>query len=272
MKINEEEIITKENKLREWFTRGLSEKNRVIDGFDIGWGGTARWASSILAQYLDINTESLLLDVACGYGTFIVELGWRFPQINLFGFNLDFNPPHDVIFSLLSQGEVEAQVIVGDVCYLPFKKDYLECVTCFIGLQDIMITRGKECLGEVVSSLLQLVLPQNYLLLIDNFTEESFKEIFANITVNYKISHSDSFTPDCRWSRDIGLKVIELYSQGYLQQQRDSKNPPKDFDKSLATIRTAMIHDLENQLTNTGYYNPWGTMRLYLLERKNESK
>lgn len=267
MKINEDVIITKENKLREWFTRGLSDEDRVIDGFDIGWGGTARWAFSILTHFLDLDSESQLLDVACGYGTFLVELGWMFPQVNLFGLNLDFEPPHDVIFSLLLQGEVEAQVIAGDVCYLPFKEDYFDCVTCFLGLQDIMITRGEECLGEVVSSLLQLVFPQKYLLIIDNFPEDSFQEILSNLSIDTKISCSDSFEPECRWPRDIGLKAIELYSKGYLQQLKDSKNPPKNLDESLTSIRRKLKRDLENQLSKTGYFNPWGTMRLYLLER-----
>ncbi len=265
MKSNKEEIIKKENKLREWFTRGLTEENRIIDGFDIGWGGTAQWASSILAQFLDTNTEFQLLDVACGYGTFLVELGWRFPRANLFGFNLDFNPPHNVIFSLLLQGDVDAQVIAGDVCYLPFPKNHFECVTCFLGLQDIMITRGKERLGEVVSSLLKLVFPRKYLLLVDNFSEDFFTEILG--TIESKITYSGSYVPDCRWTREIGLKAIELYSKGYLQQQKDSKNPPKDLKESLATILREMIQDLEKQISSTGYFNPWGTMRLYLLER-----
>ncbi len=34
---SDKEIIHKEDKLRDWFTQGLSENDRIIDGFDIGW-------------------------------------------------------------------------------------------------------------------------------------------------------------------------------------------------------------------------------------------
>ncbi|UCG90609.1 MAG: methyltransferase domain-containing protein [Candidatus Heimdallarchaeota archaeon] len=264
---DEEIIIHKENKLRAWFTQGLSEKDRIIDGFDIGWGGTARWATSLLAEHLVPHKNLAILDVACGYGTFLVELGWRFPLAELIGLNLDFDPPHNNIVSLLSQGEVKAHLISADALQLPLISEKFDCVSCFLGLQDIIITRGKESLVDVVSELLRTVSHQGFLTLLDNFSKQSFENILSQQSLEYDLVFHDSFKPNCQWSREVGLKAVEMYAQGYLQQQLDSNNPPDDNHKALTEIRKKMLSELENQLETQGYYNPWGIMRLVLLQR-----
>ena len=139
---SDKKIREKENKLRKWFVRGLNETRAVIDGFDIGWGGTAIWSTNKISNYVDKDISLNILDVACGYGTFLVELGWRFPNANLYGLNLDFDPPHEVIFSLLDNGNVSAHLIVSDALVPPFQEESFDIITCFLGLQDIEITRG----------------------------------------------------------------------------------------------------------------------------------
>ncbi len=264
---SDEEVIHREAKLRDWFTQGLPENDRIIDGFDIGWGGTASWATSLLAEYLDPQESITILDVACGYGTFLVELGWRFPYAQLVGLNLDFEPPHNLIISLLSQGNVKAHLISADALQLPLISAKFDCVSCFLGLQDIAITRGKDSLVKVVSELLQAVSLQKYLILLDNFSKESFENILSKQNFEYDLIFHGSFEPNCQWSREVGIRAVEMYAQGYLQQQLDSNNPPNDSHKALVKIRKKMLKELENQLTNKGYYNPWGVMRLVLLRR-----
>ena len=73
--------------------------------------------------------------------------------------------------------------------------------------------------------------------------------------------------PNCQWSRKVGLRAVEMYAQGYLQQQLDSSNPPDDKDKALAMIRKKLLKELENQLALQNYYNPWGIFQLFLLQR-----
>lgn len=262
----EEIIIQKENKLRAWFTQGLPENDRVIDGFDIGWGGTARWSTLHLSRYLDPQDNHTILDIACGYGTFLVELGWRFPQAELIGLNLDFDPPHNLIMSLLSQSDVKAQLISADALNVPFSANF-DCVTCFLGLQDIAITRGHENLVKVISVLLQLVTPQGFLALLDNFSQEVFENILAQQRQKCDLVLHRSFKPNCKWSREIGSRAVEMYAQGYLQQEMDSENPPEDTDIALIEIKKKMFKELENQLETRGYYNPWGTIHLFLLQR-----
>ncbi|MFX1517691.1 MAG: class I SAM-dependent methyltransferase [Promethearchaeota archaeon] len=266
-KFSEEDfIIQKEDEVRDWFTQGLPRIEKIIDGFDIGWGGTARWTTSNLARYINPNKNISILDIACGYGTFLVELGWRFPQAHLIGLNLDFNPPHNLVFSLLSQSNVKAQLISADALYVPFLEKF-DCVTCFLGLQDIIITRGQNRLGEVVSELLRLVSPQGFLLLLDNFSPDIFNNTLTQQKLNYDLVLHKSFKPECKWSREVGLRAIEMYAQGYLQQELDSEYPPEDSNRALSRIRTKMLEEFEIQLENQGYYNPWGTMQLFLLQR-----
>lgn len=271
---SENEIILKENKLRAWFTRKFSPDDpmHMIDGFDIGWGGAARFTTFHLTEYLDPQKNMRILDVACGYGTFLVEIGWRFPRATLFGLNLDFDPPHDSIFSLLTHGDVQVSLISADVMQLPLIIDYFDCVSCFLGLQDIAITRGKKRLGEVVSNLLQIVAPGGYLLLLDNLSVDFFKNILYSQRQNYKLLLYDTFEPECRWSREIGLTAVELYAQGYLQQQLDSNNPPHDSQQALGKIRKELLRELEEQLKTQGYYNPWGTLILFILQKVNTNK
>ncbi len=49
-----------------------------------------RWATA----RMPLPRTGLHLDVACGYGTFLAELDWRFPGLRLVGLNIDFNGPH----------------------------------------------------------------------------------------------------------------------------------------------------------------------------------
>ncbi|MFX0013770.1 MAG: class I SAM-dependent methyltransferase [Promethearchaeota archaeon] len=264
---DEENVIDKENKLRTWFTQGLPDKDRIIDGFDIGWGGTARWATSILAEHLDSNKKLIILDVACGYGTFLVELGWRFPKAELIGLNLDFKPPHNIITSLLTQGGVKAHLMSADAVKLPLKSAKINCITCFLGLQDIIITRGEENLVKVGAELLRTVSPQGLMVLIDNISQESFKKILSLQKQEYHLVTHQSFKPNCKWPREIGLRAVEMYAQGYLQQELNSKNPPEDSNKAMMEIRKNMLKEFENQLELQDYYNPWSTIHLFLFQR-----
>ena len=264
--INDQDIILQEKKLRKWFTKDTSEINSIIDGFDIGWGGTARWATSILAKYVHPKGKFKFLDVACGYGTFLVELGWRFPQARLFGLNLDFDPPHDLITSLLTQGHVQATLIAADALCLPFKNESFDCVTCFLGLQDILITRGIHSLRSVVSELLHKTKIYTYVLLVDNLPLNTFNKIIEKQKFDIEVIIKASFTPMCRWNIEVGYQAVEMYAKGFLQQHIDSTNPPDNHKSLLDKIQKKMLKDLEHQIDRQGYYNPWGTMQLFLIQ------
>ena len=220
-------------------------------------------------EKMRIITATKSTQLIMGVGIFLFFSVWFVIvyAIILFGLNLDFDPPHNLIISLLSESNVKAHLISADALHIPFLLAKFDCVTCFLGLQDIVITRGEENLGKTISEFLRVVSPQGYLVLLDNFPQEFFENILSQQKQRYDIVLKESFRPHCEWSREIGLRAVDMYAQGYLQQELDSENPPKDCDIALTTIRERMLRDLKNQLNKQGYYNPWGTMHLFIIQR-----
>jgi len=264
---SDKKIREKENKLRKWFVRNLNKTKAVIDGFDIGWGGTAVWSTKKISNYVDKDLNLNILDVACGYGTFLVELGWRFPNANLYGLNLDFDPPHKAISSLLEKANVFAQLIASDALFPPFRKESFDIITCFLGLQDIEITRGINRLGYLLKNLMNLIGKNKHLVILDNFPRSKFNLVFEKGLVKKNLIFQDSFQPICKWSFEIGKEAVELYSSGYLQQELMSENPPDNPEKALMEIKEKMFRDLKSQLEEKGYFNPWGRMILSIFKK-----
>ena len=267
MFLNDKEIHERENNLRKWFVKGLNKKQAIIDGFDIGWGGTASWSTNKISNFINKNLCLNILDVACGYGTFLAELGWRFPNANLYGLNLDFNPPHNIIYSLLQEANVSAQLIASDALYIPLRNESFDIITCFLGLQDIEITRGTNKLGCLLKNLMNLIDKDKYLIIIDNFPLSKFDLIFDKELIKKHLIFQDNFQPICKWSFEIGKEAIELYSLGYLQQELKSNNAPANPEKALIEIKDKMFQDLTSQLEEKGYFNPWGRMTLYIFKK-----
>lgn len=73
--LTESNIIEREKRLRPWNTRECDPMLQLIDGLDIGWGGVQRWVTARMPPL----AGGPHLDFACGYGTFLVQLGWWFP-------------------------------------------------------------------------------------------------------------------------------------------------------------------------------------------------
>jgi hypothetical protein len=105
------------------------------------------------------------------------------------------------------------------------------------------------------------------LALLDNFPLDTFEHILSQQKISCDLILHKPFTPNCKWSREVGRRAVEMYAQGYLQQELDCDHPPKDREKALTRIRTEMLKEFEMQLEIQGYYNPWGTMQLFLLQR-----
>ena len=94
----ERDIREREARLRAWFTRGCDPVQAVADGLDIGWGGVQQWATARMPPAVGVH-----LDMACGYATFLAQLGWRFPEAQLLGLNIDFRGPHGLAQPLLRE-------------------------------------------------------------------------------------------------------------------------------------------------------------------------
>ena len=132
-------VAQREERLREWFTVGLEPPQKMVDGLDIGWGGVQRWATARMEP-----VEGLHLEFACGYATFLAQLGWRFPAAQLVGLNIDFVGPHALARSLLSEAGVTAELVQADARQMPFADGSLGSISCFLGCRMSRLALGAK--------------------------------------------------------------------------------------------------------------------------------
>ena len=254
-KISDEIIRDQENRLREWFTRGKDSIIRTIDGLDIGWGGVQRWATARMPP-----VEGLHLDIACGYATFLAQLGWRFPNAHLIGLNIDFAGPHRLAKPLLSAANVNAILIQADARKMPFQDGTFHSASCFLGLQDIEIGFGPEGVKKTLAEATRVLLPGGALVLLDEFSCSKFINLCQDLPIVVE-DHAEQALDIC-WSREVAERAIGLYAEGWVLQAHPDHETEKKriFEKRLSLLR----EDMEQQLAENGHYIPFGPIHMIL--------
>jgi ubiquinone/menaquinone biosynthesis C-methylase UbiE len=256
---NEATIISREKELRDWFTHGKDELMREIDGLDIGWGASQRWATSSMPDI----AAGWHLDFACGYGTFLAQVGWRFPCANLFGLNIDYTGPHACIKNLLQKAGVRATLIQADACAMPFADRCFDAVSCFLGLQDIKIGFGKKGVRKAVCEAVRVLKPGGYLTLVDEFALDVLLTILEKECTEVVLR--DEFVLDIKWSRPVAEAAIEVYSEGWTAQSR------VEGVRERATVRRKtymlMKADMEQQIRAKGFYAPHGPVCMVVAKK-----
>lgn len=253
-------ISENERKLRDWFTRDKDAIMKNIDGLDIGWGGVQRWVTARMPEI-----RGLHLDFACGYGTFIAELGWRFPRARLVGLNIDYAGPHACIRSLLAESHVDARLVQSDAQCMPFRDHTFGSVSCFLGLQDIKIGFGDAGVRKAVHEAVGVLQDRGILVLIDEFMFSDFLRALDGLPVT-EMSRSEQ-QPDVRWGREVAERAIVLYAEGWVAQCRDPGGSRRLYDEKFAEMKC----DMEDQLREHGYYVPFGPMRMIIVEKKGRA-
>jgi len=243
-------IIERERILREWFTRECDPIQKVVDGLDIGWGGVQRWATARMSP----PTAGLHLDVACGYATFMTQLGWRFPRARLVGLNIDFDGPHALAQPLLAEAGVRAALVQADARRLPFADGGLGSASCFLGLQDVEIGFGEQGVREVVAEAVRVLSPDGILTLLDEFPVERFDALLDGLPV--AVTDRGERALDVRWKRQVAERAIALYAEGWVAQARASDQAAQDQIRT--EVRNRMAVEVERQLDTQGYYVPFG--------------
>jgi ubiquinone/menaquinone biosynthesis C-methylase UbiE len=259
----EAQIIQRENKLRTWFTRGSDPILKAIDGLDIGWGGVQRWATGRMP-----SVEGLHLDFACGYGTFLAQLGWRFPKANLVGLNIDFIGPHRLARPLLAEAKVKAGLIQADACQMPFPDEFFPSISCFLGLQDIEIGFGEEGVQGALTEAVRILRPGGFLILIDESSLPRFTNFLRDLPVEVIQYAKQSL--DVQWRREVAERAIKLYAQGWVTQARPESEGEKD--KIFEETYQRMKLDMEQQFTEKGYYVPFGPFYLIVAQKKSREE
>ena len=255
----ESQILTREQALRAWFTRDADPVLAQIDGLDIGWGGVQRWATARMPP----PTGGPHLDVACGYATFLAQLGWRFPTTRLVGLNIDFVGPHALARPLLAEAGVTAALVQADARRMPFADGTFGSVSCFLGLQDIKIGFGKEGVRDAVTEAVRVLRPGGALALLDEFPFEQFDALLDGLPM--VVTDWWERALDVRWNRQVAERAIALYAEGWVAQARltDPAARARLFDEA----HTRMVAEMERQLDTQGYYVPFGPVRMVVARK-----
>jgi ubiquinone/menaquinone biosynthesis C-methylase UbiE len=232
---------------------------RIIDGLDIGCGGVQRWATSIIP---DLGSGRHL-DFACGYATFLAELGWRFPNAKLVGLNIDFRGAHAWARDLLEQAGVGAELVEADARDMPFPDASFDSASCFMGLQDIELAFGERGLGDALRESTRVLRPGGTLCLLDEYTFDRYDALLRPFDVT--VDTRDERGLDVKWDRETAEHAIELYTDGWLEQRRlgqpeVSRSAAADYAESLRT-------EAESQLSARGYYVPFGPVRMVVCRK-----
>jgi ubiquinone/menaquinone biosynthesis C-methylase UbiE len=245
--------------LREWFTKGVDPILKVIDGLDIGWGGIQRWATAHMP-----SIEGVHLDVACGYATFLAQLGWRFPGAHLVGLNIDFAGPHRLARPLLETARVEAELVQADVRSMPFPDHIFASASCFLGLQDIEIGFGDQGLQSTLDEVVRVIRPGGLLVVLDEFSFHRFETFLGHLPI--EITDRAEKTLDTRWPREVAQQAIQLYARGWAAQIRTADAEIRE--QAYKRTHERMIEEMERQLSQQGYYVPSGPVRMVVGRKK----
>lgn len=257
--MNESQIISYETALRAWFTRHADPILAEIDGLDIGWGGVQRWATSLMPA----PDRGLHLDFACGYGTFLAQLGFRFPDVRLIGLNISFTGPHALVSALLAQADVDVSLVQANALRMPFPESAFSSVSCFLGLQDIEIGFGPAGVQAAITEAVRALKWKGILILLDEYSFERFENIVKDLPI-IVITRAERAL-DVRWDRKVAERAIEVYSEGWVAQAR--LNYADERQRLYEDVFARMKAEMEDQLSKQGYYVPFGPVRLMILQK-----
>jgi SAM-dependent methyltransferase len=250
----EADLIEREAQLRAWFTQGCDPIQAVVDGLDIGWGGVQRWATARMSPPL----SGLHLDVACGYATFLAQVGWRFPTARLVGLNIDFAGPHRLARPLLAQAGVQAALVQADARRMPFSDGVFASASCFLGLQDIEIGFGRDGVRQAVAESVRVLRPGGVLTLLDEFPLERFQCLLEGLPLEVVAQGVRKL--DVCWERPVAELAVDLYADGWAAQARHAD--PSVPAETRRRVRARMRQAMEGQLAARGTYVPFGPVRL----------
>jgi SAM-dependent methyltransferase len=255
---SESEIATREQTLRAWFTQDADPVLVQIDGLDIGWGGVQRWATAQMTP-----PSGPHLDFACGYATFLAQLGWRFPTAQLVGLNIDFDGPHALARPLLTKAGVTTTLVQADARQMPFAEGTFGSASCFLGLQDIEIGFGEEGVRDAIAEAVRVLSPDGVLALFDEFPLEQLEALLDELPVT--VIDRGEQELDVRWSRQVAERAIVLYAEGWVAQARLADQVAQE--QTRIEVHSRMVAEMERQLDTQGYYVPFGPVRMVVAQK-----
>jgi SAM-dependent methyltransferase len=205
------------------------------------------------------------LDVACGYATFLAQLGWRFPAARLVGLNIDFEGPHALAGALLDEAGVAAPLVRADARSMPFANGSFDSASCFLGLQDVEIGFGREGVRGVVVEAARVLRTGAVLVLLDEFPFERFDLLLDGLPL-LVIDRAERAL-DVRWNREVAERTITLYAKGWASQARLKDRSA--WKQAHRDAHNRMMANMERQLAERGYYVPFGPVRMIVARQSD---
>jgi ubiquinone/menaquinone biosynthesis C-methylase UbiE len=256
-------IIEREERLREWFTREYDPIRKIVESLDVGWGGVQRWATGRIS----LPAQGPHLDIACGYATFLAQLGWRFPKARLVGVNIDFDGAHALARPLLAEAGVRAALVQADARRMPFADGAYASASCFLGLQDIKIGFGQRGVQETVIETVRVLRLGGVFALLDEFAFETYDTLLSSLPV--EVVYRSERALDVRWDCEVAKRAIVLYAEGWVAQTRVADEMLKQ--EIHTEVYRQMEEEVERQLATQGYYVPFGPVRLVVARKTQEN-
>jgi len=252
----DEAIRRREARLRAWFVRDCDPVRQAIDGLDIGWGGVQRWATARMPPL----AGGLHLDLACGYATFLAQLGWRFPEARLVGLNIDFKGPHALARPLLREAGVRVRLVQADARRIPFAEGTFDSASCFLGLQDVEIGYGPAGVRETLAEAVRVLRTGGGLVLLDEDPLPRFRALLNGLTITWIDGAEREL--DVRWDREVSMRAVELYAEGWVAQMRLPAGDTSAREAAYRETLARMQSEVEAQIGRQGTYVPFGPLRL----------
>jgi SAM-dependent methyltransferase len=245
--------------LRAWLYRDQEPTLRTVNGLDVGWGGVQRWATSRMPA----PAKRPHLDFACGAGTFLAQLGWRFPAARLVGLNIDFEGPHSVAKGLLREADVSVALVRGDARHMPFRRATFGSASCFLGLQDVAIGFGERGVIAALQEAARVLRRYGILTLLEDVPLLRLKGWLRRLP--FELRDQAERELDVRWDRATAERAIDLYADGWVAQARI--RDLRERRRFRANVHRQLKEDLERQLFAQHYYVPFGPTQLVVLRK-----
>ena len=261
----------------EYFTD--EEYEKAFDEF----GGIRKKIADLLQSEMD-DTPKVCMDIPAGHAYLSAELSNAFPLSEVLAVGL----PNDyVTHTYLRNSNTyphtlwhRVQYLVSDATELPLRDSSCDIVANFLGLEDVMMTRGIRGVESILSEMSRLV-SDNGLVEIsiveygDSPEEQIAKEVWSNIGLNCIFLEREWYS---RKLQENGLyilneSVFSFPKKMNAEQAREElefacENTPKTFSSFgvTATPFTELWQRFGKKIQEYGMAY-WSTIRVMILSR-----
>jgi hypothetical protein len=130
-------------------------------------------------------------------------------------------------------------------------------------LQDIKIRTSGKGVRDTLCEVARIVQKYGYVTLVDEYPEEEFHGYISDLP--FDVIKEQPLLTEVKWNRHIAEKAIELYAQGWVAQTELTDDQEKK--KAYKIIYEEMKSNMERQLHDRGYFVPFESMRMLVVQR-----